>query len=152
MRLASRGRHRPCFRSGLYALVAGMLALGGCSDILGGGESVAVEEVWMVDDDGNTARVEHLLIRQGSTQHVTFRFANRNGVPVTNPEAYSVNIISIANPALFSWRSESARAGFITGVADGYTTFRLDVLRGDSVVYHSARIGVDVYTPSNRGS
>lgn len=99
----------------------------------------------MVNDEGGTARVARVLIAQGETQHVTFRFANQNGVPVTNPEDYSVKIINIANPAVFAWSSESARSGFFTGVANGFTTFRVDVLRGETVVYHSPRINVDVY-------
>jgi hypothetical protein len=135
MRLAPRGRHRPRVRTVLYAVLAGTLALAGCSDILGGGESVPVEEVHLVDDDGSSFILAgsggtahfHVAIAQGYTQHVRFRFANRNGVPATDPEAYSVNIVSIANPAVFAWQPES------------------DVLRGDSVVYHSPRIGVDVY-------
>ena len=108
----------------------------------------------MVEDDdgssfiiagsGGTAHF-HMAIAQGETQHVTFRFGNRNGVPITDPEAYSVKVLRIGNPALFAWRSESARSGFFTGVANGYTTFRLEVSRGDSVVYYSPRIGVDIY-------
>jgi hypothetical protein len=123
-----------------------MLALAGCSDVLGGGESVPVEEVHMVDDDGASVRMARVLIEQGVTQHVRFRFANQNGVPVTDPEAYTVKIINIANPAVFAWSSEAARSGFFTGVANGFTTFQVDVLRGETVVYHSPRIPVDVYT------
>lgn len=100
----------------------------------------------MVDDNGRTARLERVLIAQGETQHVTFRFANRNGVPVTDTEAYTVKVHSINNPALFAWREESVRSGFFTGVANGFTTFRLDVLRGETVVYRGPRLGVDVYT------
>lgn len=138
----------------LCAIAAVALAVAGCSDIFGGGEPVPVEEVVMVDDDGSSfvlagssgvARF-HMAIEQGVTQHVTFRFNNRNGVPATDPEAYSVSIYGINNPALFSWRAEGARSGFFTAVASGFTTFRLQVSRGDSVVYTSARIGVDIYT------
>lgn len=136
------------------------LALAGCSDILGGGESVPIEEVHLVDDDGSSfilarlggAAQLHMAIAQGYTQHVRFRFTNQNGVPVPDPEAYSVNVISIANPAVFAWQPEAARSGFFKGVANGYTTFRVDVLRGDSVVYHSARLAWTSTRPRRRHS
>ena len=150
MRLRLRSScHRPRRRTALYALLAGALALAGCSDIFGGGEAVPVEEVMVEDDEGNSFVIagpvgnHKLLIGKGQTQHVTFHLNNRNGVRVTDPEAYSVNVVRINNPALFTWRSESARSGTFTGVAAGFTTFRLEVSRNGSVVFTSNRI--DLY-------
>lgn len=151
MDVAPRRRRRPRSRATLYALLAGVLALASCSDIFGGGgEPVPVEEVMVEDDEGNSFVIagpvgnHKLLIEKGQTQHVTFHLNNRNGVPVSDPEAYSVNVVRINNPALFAWRSESARSGFFIGVAAGFTTFRVEVSRNGEVVFTSRRINVDV--------
>lgn len=153
MHLAAPGRHRPRRRT-VLVLLAGMLAFSGCSDVLGGGESVVLEEVIVENDEGHGFAIAgtggtahfHMALQKGEVQHVTFKFGNRNGVPITDVAPYSVRIYSIANPAVLAWRSESARSGFFTGVENGYTTFRLEVSRRDSVVYTSARIGATIYT------
>jgi len=147
MHLPSRSR-----RTAVYAFLAGTLALAGCSDILGSGRIIPVEEIRMENDAGRSFAVAgsggtshfRLAIADDETLHVRFRFANRNGVPASNPDEYSVEISGITNPALLEWRKEAARSGTFMGKANGFTAFRLQLIRNSTVQY-SATVQVEVY-------
>lgn len=151
LRIPAFGRFSPACRETLrWALCAAVLVLGGCSDPSGGDTDVAVAEVALADGGGEFLiatsfddRLWLMRMDEGDEKAVQFRLRGVNGVPIPNPGEYSV-AVRIADRQVGTWTSTADRAGVFRALKVGQTTFRLDVTRGEQVVFTSGAVTLEV--------
>jgi hypothetical protein len=148
------GRTLLAARRGGFVLapLAALLTVGGCSELTGGDGPSQIIEISV----SNSTEHIFLTARRGSSSGgipveigvdlpLEVRLFGDNGVKIESPHSVSARV---TNPAFASWEPRGDKSFALTGLAEGSTSVRIDVSRGDSVVFTSSQIIVQVTEPN----